>query len=574
MGSLQYILLTLQNQPMQNNFLKRTSLLIIILVSTVILRFYDLLLVPPSLNWDEVSHGYNAYSILKNGSDEWGVSWPTIFRAYGDYKLPLYVYLTAVSEAVFGINGFAVRLPSALAGLITVIFTYQLASSLFTQKVGLMSAFLVAVVPWTLFLSRVGLEANLALAFFTAGAYFLFRRPDRINFILAAFFLGSLMWTYNSYRIFVPLLAVYLCFVHRENLRAGHFRKHFLAVVIFLLLAGGAVWQMVNPEGQARYSLVSLLDEGAISQIERLRNSSDLWPIAARIFYNKATYFGFNFARNYLTHLAPQFLFIDGGTHYQFSVPGTSLLYLVNLPFFYLGLFLVVKGKNKVGLFLLGWLLLAPIPAAVTRETPHVLRSITLLPAPMILIALGFWNFFSRVNIAKYTKRLVVGLYFGIILVLLSDYLFNYFGPYSRNYSWAWQYGYRQIVEYTKNNYENYDQVIVTKKYGEPHEFFLFYWPWDPQKYKNDPNLERYAQSNWYWVDSFDKLVFVNDWEIPKNDNIGWKTERDRSINISIKTLLITSPGTYPQGWKKLETVNFLDKKPAFDILENDVANY
>ena len=45
------------------------------------LRFYKVTEIPPSLNWDEVSIGYNAYSILKTGRDEWGVFLPIHFKA-------------------------------------------------------------------------------------------------------------------------------------------------------------------------------------------------------------------------------------------------------------------------------------------------------------------------------------------------------------------------------------------------------------------------------------------------------------------------------------------------------------
>ncbi|OGY12968.1 MAG: hypothetical protein A3F61_00935 [Candidatus Blackburnbacteria bacterium RIFCSPHIGHO2_12_FULL_41_13b] len=547
-------------------------LLVGIILLAAVLRFFQISSFPPALNWDEISHGYNAYSILKTGKDEWGVSWPTIFRAYGDYKLPVNVYLTAISEALFGLNEFAVRLPSALAGVLTVVFTYLLASRLFTKQVGLVSAFLVAVVPWSLFLSRAGLEANLALTLFIAGIYFLFR-PPKANFILPALLLGLSMWTYNSYRVFIPLLAICLYFIYRGSLRTEQLKKHLPAIAIFFLLLSGVVWQMANPEGQARYSLVAILDTGAINQIENLRNNSDLGSFASRIIYNKATYFGFNFTKNYLAHFNPQFLFIDGGTHYQFSIPGTSLLYLVNIPFFYLGVLLLLKERSKTNLFLLGCLLLAPVPSALTREAPHVLRSITFLPILLIITAFGFWQFIAQVKFSQSVKKYISGVYFMILIILLGLYLVNYFGYYTKNYSWAWQYGYKEVVGYAKTNYGKYDQIIVTKKYGEPHEFFLFYWPWDPDKYRNDPKLVRYTQSGWYWVDGFDKFIFVNDWEIPKNENIGWKTERDKPIDISSKTLLITSPNTYPPGWKKLKTIKFLDNKPAFDILENDVAN-
>ena len=50
-----------------------------------------------SLYWDEVSSTYNAYSIAETGKDEFGNSFPLLFRAFEDYKTPANIYLTAIS---------------------------------------------------------------------------------------------------------------------------------------------------------------------------------------------------------------------------------------------------------------------------------------------------------------------------------------------------------------------------------------------------------------------------------------------------------------------------------------------
>ena len=130
-----------------------------------------------------------------------------------------------------------------------------------------------------------------------------------------------------------------------------------------------------------------------------------------------------------------------------------------------------------------------------------------------------------------------------------------------------WQYGYKQVVEFTKENYSKYDKIIITKKYGEPHEFFLFFNLWDPVKFREDPNLIRFNQSGWYWVDRFDKFYFVNDWQMGQ-----LKLESGGEIDcLDSKCLLITSPGNIPPGkWSKIETINFLDGKSAFEIYANN----
>jgi hypothetical protein len=162
--------------------------------------------------------------------------------------------------------------------------------------------------------------------------------------------------------------------------------------------------------------------------------------------------------------------------------------------------------------------------------------------------------------------KIAVAVIYGVLLTAFTEnYLLTLVNGYPAKYSEAWQYGYQQAVSYAKANYLKYDKIIITKKYGEPHEYVLFYWPWDPQSYRNDPNLIRYYQTGWYWVDRFDKFYFVNDWQVKD-----MKLESGGKIDCSnTKCLLITSPGNYPPGWKKLETINFLDGQPAFEIYEN-----
>ncbi len=130
---------------------------------------------------------------------------------------------------------------------------------------------------------------------------------------------------------------------------------------------------------------------------------------------------------------------------------------------------------------------------------------------------------------------------------------------YSQTYASSWQYGYQQVVNYVKSVYSDYDQILITKKYGEPHEFFLFYWPWPPHQYHTDPAKVWDYHANWYWIDKFDKFRFINDWDIL---TVTQSLPSDQNI------LLITSPHNYnPKIFKKIKTINFLDNNPAFDIL-------
>jgi len=558
------------------NFARENPILILIVLLGAGLRLVAIGEMPPSLNWDEVSHGYNAYSILKTGRDEWGESFPTIFRAYGDYKLPVYIYLTAISEFFLGLSEFSVRLPSVLAGIATVAFTYLLVNEILkNKKIALLSALLAAIEPWSLFLSRGAFEANLALFFIVSGIYFFFKGINSSRFFVpATFLLGLSVWTYNSARIFIPLLLVTLVFLFKDKLLEAYKNgKSFvrLSLILTALFLIPMFFQLLNPVGQARYGEVAIIDDGAIAQIIESREKSSFGPQITRLIYNRPTYFLSHFVKNWISHFSPGFLFLEGGSHYQFSVPNNGLIYLVNLPFFVLGLIiLLIKAlkKDKTSALLLAWLILSPIPSSLTREAPHVLRSITILPIPMVVTSLGLLTIINLFQ--KKFKYVATMIYIIVAVVFLESYLNDYFVNYKKNYSWSWQYGYKQVFQFVKENYDDYDKIIITKKYGEPHEFILFYWPWNPKDFRSDLNIKRFYQSNWYWVDSFDKFYFVNDWSIPKEEWQDFVLESGDNFNCEQSNcLLITSPNNVPKGWNKIKAINFLNGEVAFEMYEN-----
>lgn len=539
------------------------------------LRIVGLSVSPPSLNWDEVSHGYNAYSILNTGHDEWGKPFPLIFRAYGDYKLPLYVYLTSLSEALFGLNIYSVRLVSVLAGTLSVLFTYLLTKELFRkvnknyELIALVAAGFLAIEPWSLFLSRGAFEANLAQMFIIAGFYFILKHKKRsaIYQFIGLILLGLSVWTYNSARIFVPLLLVsFLLLFNKSKLRKPvKYKILLLPIVIFFV---PMFIQLIKPAGQARFNWVSFVNDSYINNIITARNNSQLSPLLTRLAYNRYTYFLPQFTRNYMSHFSPEFLFIKGGSHYQFGVPGTGLIYPIQIIFIILGLVYLLNKHNKYSIFIFSWILLAPIASSLTVDTPHALRFIVILPIPMVLAALGLVTFVGYIQNKVY-KTIIVISYIIVLCYLFISFEKKLFIDYPKAYSWSFQYGEEQMVNYLKTKYSSYDYILVSKEYGEPHEFVLFYWPWDPEQYYNDSNLIRFHQSNWYWVDGFDKFYFVNSWDIP-SEGSQFILESSKHVDCSKKKcLLVIGNKSEKADWIKVNTIDFLDNNPAFRFYEN-----
>jgi 4-amino-4-deoxy-L-arabinose transferase-like glycosyltransferase len=538
---------------------------IIIFFLAFFLRFYQLSQNPPALNWDEVSHGYNAYTLLQTGKDQWGTFFPFFnFRAYGDYPMVLNLYLTIPSIIVFGFNEFAIRFPSAVLGTLFAVLSYFLGKILFNnKKMALILMFLVAISPWTILPSRAVFQSNAAQFFLVLGItsflYSVNRHRPWLLFI-GLLTLGISGYGYHNTRIFAPMIFLVLTLFYKTEIRKLFNQNKKVVAISFLLFLFLTFFQLLNlvsGDSRARSKWVFAIDDGAIGYINEQR-STIANPLLGRLVYNKGTYLAVKATSNFLSYLMPNNLFYSGGTQYQFSVPNHGVLYILWMPFFYLGLLLVIIGcykKEKHSLLLISWLILGLVPAIITRDSFQVIRAVTILPVPMIFIVIGIKKLEEIFSKNENVSKLFTGLFITGSLILLVNYWQIFWTTYRQNYSWAWQYGYKEAVFFVKDNYQNYDQIYFTKKYGEPHEFVLFYWPWDPNSYLNDKNLKWDYHADWYWVDGFDKFNFVNDWEIV--DKLKIKNEK-------LKVLLVTSPGNYPEGWKLIKTINFLDNKPAF----------
>ena len=161
--------------------------LVFILLLAGFLRFWQLGTFPVGFTPDEASFGYDAYSILMTGRDQWGHFLPVTLESFGDFKSPLYAYLTIPSVAIFGLNEFAVRFPNAIVGTVSVFILYLLLGEIgklfkFEGKkitlLQLSGALLLSISSWHVMMSRGAFEANLITFFLPLGIY-LWRRRRR-----------------------------------------------------------------------------------------------------------------------------------------------------------------------------------------------------------------------------------------------------------------------------------------------------------------------------------------------------------------------------------------------------------
>src|SRR3989344_4336115 len=137
-----------------------TKILLIIILFASSLRFWHLDKLPYVFDGDEAAFGYYGYSLITNLSDEYGNKLPLYFPSIGDYKYPVYSYLTTLPVYFLGLNEFSTRFISALSGSLLPLVVFYVIYELYRKKnLALIAAFFTAISPYSIMFSRGAYES-------------------------------------------------------------------------------------------------------------------------------------------------------------------------------------------------------------------------------------------------------------------------------------------------------------------------------------------------------------------------------------------------------------------------------
>ncbi|MCL4385602.1 MAG: phospholipid carrier-dependent glycosyltransferase [Cyanobacteria bacterium] len=533
--------------------------LFLIIIIAAWLRFWGLSVNPPSLTWDEAAWGYNAYSLGIDGRDEFGRFLPVSYlESFGDFKPPLYAYLSIIPVKIFGLNEFSTRFASAFLGLGTVFLTYFLVLEIFKDKkievIALISTFILAISPWHILLSRAAFEANVANFFIVLGVYLFLKAinsPNKWNIIFSFIAFVLSMYTFNTARIVSPLLVISLFLIKIKTIIKMK-KQSVLAIIISVMIFLPLGLFLVTPQAKLRFDEVNIFSD--IKVIERVNKEieNDNNSFFSKIIHNRRFAYGVEYAKHYFDNLNPLFLFINGDGNPKFSIQDVGEMYLWEMPFFIFGLLFLFKKKQANWWIIPIWLFLSIIPAATARETPHALRIESALPAFQIISAYGLYCFISvfKKNKTKYYVSFVLSI---LIIFNFVYFIHAYFVHYPKEFSNEWQYGYKDAISFIKTNEDKYNKVVFTQKLGRPYIYFLFYLKYSPQEFRNKSKIEREALG-FVHVNSFDKYIFQS--PVIKNNSPGEKI------------LYVDVPGDVPEGSKIIKEFYLLDGQKSLIAYE------
>jgi len=519
----------------------------ILFIIAVLFRFWQLTKYPVSLSMDETAIGYNAYSILKTGRDEWGEFLPLSFRSVGDYKPPVNIYLTVPFVAIFGLTEFATRLPSAILGSLSIIFLVLL---LIKLKIKPTSAYLtglwLSILPWHIHFSRASFEAITALFFLILATYLFLTWIDNKKLIVL---LGTVIsfslsvWSYHAERVFVPIFVLLLIILYLPKIEFKKTKKQLFWAGFLLAIFAIPFLKLTffTPAIKTRAAVTSIFRESTLNSALHYGN----YKTVQEFIFNNDIYIIFrHWLGKYLNYFNFEFIFFNGMQFTKPGYPGVGLLYLVDLPIFFIGIFYLFKSKNtnlkKIALF---WLLLGPLPASFTMNEQHPLRALVWIPAFSIIIANGFEFLLSN----KYKKNIFIVYYiFLFINVIYFIDIYKYQSP--KHFSEYWQYGYKEIAQYSCQHKKEYDEIIISETFGSdgplnsglPYLYVLFYCQSDPKNYYQTKNIDKI---------SFHRISWVVDSQKPNR-------------------LLIAAPWDFLDAKiseeQIIKKINFLNDKPGF----------
>lgn len=509
--------------------------LILIFVFALFLRVYKLGQYPVGFLWDEAALGYNAYSILQTGRDEYGEFLPLIFKSFGDYKPGLYIYLLVPFIATLGLNEFVVRLPSALFGGLTVLMFYMLIKEslekgfsriseqilrqaqdkFYVDTVPVVSALLLAISPWHINFSRGAWELNVMLFELIVGMYFFARHLNegkRKWLVISAIFFVLTLVTYQAAKLLMPCLVIGTIYFFRKKIKnVGKTNKimfatlllsGFLFVNFYTLLSGKA--------GRLRtmslFSYPRSVEESSEILKEDRGNKFDFL-----LFHDKPVFFLRSFLGRYFNHFSGKFLFITGDwSNQRNGIVYQGVMYYADIIFLCLGLFyLFVSKRSSLDNFMLFWLILAPVPSALTRDSISSVRSFTMVIPLVYITAVGVNQLFKIVKKRRLLIRLLAYCLlltaYGFLVIRMLDLYFVHDPIFT---SKDRLFGYRWVMDNLKQKIDGKNKVIITNKYGQPYIFYLFYSKYDPNKYQKIASLKENPFGDVGEVERIDNIEF------------------------------------------------------------------
>ncbi|WP_088825580.1 glycosyltransferase family 39 protein [Listeria goaensis] len=167
-------------------------------------------------------------------------------------KPPVAFWFQAISAKIFGVHGFSVILPQALAGVGSVILLYILIRPRFGKWAARISALLLALTPIAVAVSRTNNVDAVLVFFLMLGALFLFKavRRGKLGWLLLAFVMIGVGFNVKMLQAYMVLPAFVVFYLLATNISWKKKAVH-LALSLVLMLGVSVSWAVIVDQTSA-----------------------------------------------------------------------------------------------------------------------------------------------------------------------------------------------------------------------------------------------------------------------------------------------------------------------------------
>ncbi len=461
----------------------------------------------PCLNADDVSFGYNAYSIAMTGKDEYGTPLPLRFKAFGENKLPVLAYLAAPFTRFLGTSDLAIRLPLHLVGILFPLVMFAFVFQLFKQRsVALTAAVLTGVSGWIQITTRHSHEVSLS-AFWIVIALTLFlkffeeKKPS--FFLWFSVMNGLSLFTYHLGKLIQPFfLAWFIIFAWFT--KATRLKQWIMYVVIFAAPVLFFVYTEWRTPTNRIGNLVFYNNVGFTLDIEQRRGEDN-----NRVLNNKLTQGIQVVARNYFTYLSPSYLSFAGDDNPRFWYPGMSPVTPSEYLLLLVGLYYLFKNKHRYRWLLVSLLLWSPASAALAWAGTSMTRNFLSIVPILAIASYGVVALTQELRRSPWGVVVGVGVVGSFVFFQITtwDFYFNHY-PKRAMVIRATECGYTELATYVRANYQRFSKFYITREHGQPYAHLLYNLQYDPARYHPQSQLTAPDKYGFGQVERFDKFVF------------------------------------------------------------------
>jgi 4-amino-4-deoxy-L-arabinose transferase-like glycosyltransferase len=426
------------------------ALEVVIAVIAIAAHVACLATLPMGFYVDESSIGYNAWMIAHAGHDEHGVAWPLFFRAFGEYKNPVYIYFLALIYKLVGFSEWTTRIASTACWLLGSTLLYFLGRRLVRSPASRIYLLLcLGFTPWLFSLSRISFEVMCVYPLLAAYLLAVYRayEEDSIPWAaLAGIAIGVSAYSYSTFRLLAPLhiLTVLGCYWNPR-----YWRRHIALLVPFaLLLVPLAIYFLEQPSAlTARFDALTYLNDPALTA----------WSKLSAFMTRYVEYFGLSF------------LFVRGDAILRHHTGFGGELMIATGMMLIAGLIAAAFERNNRFLrFLIAGLLISPVAAALTTDHEHSLRAFSLATFAIVISVVGSrWLRERTGSLVMLALLLIAALQSGL-------YTWDYYVRYPAESALAFQnYGFKQALERASASAP--DRIVVSQLDNQPSINVLFF---------------------------------------------------------------------------------------------------